>query len=65
MLCCGAFIGRGHKRLAPVVDHDHETNRFRGVIHFGCNAALGMLGDNIEGLSLALSYLKFSAYKEQ
>lgn len=39
------------------IDHDHETGNVRGLLCISCNAALGMLGDNIEGLERALSYL--------
>lgn len=34
----------GH--LGPVVDHNHETGDIRGVLCFGCNAALGLVHDN-------------------
>lgn len=40
------------------VDHCHETGRVRGLLCLGCNAGLGMLGDNEEGLTKALNYLK-------
>jgi len=40
-----------------VFDHCHETQLFRGWICRNCNAALGKLGDNSEGLQRALNYL--------
>lgn len=40
------------------VDHDHVSNRVRGLLCLGCNAGLGMLGDNIEGLQKAIKYLE-------
>jgi Recombination endonuclease VII len=40
-----------------VVDHDHETKRFRGLIHGRCNSLLGYAKDDIETLSAAISYL--------
>jgi len=41
-----------------VIDHCHETNVIRGVLCNKCNTAIGMLGDNINGLSRAISYLE-------
>jgi hypothetical protein len=40
------------------VDHDHATGKVRGLLCTSCNHALGVLGDNVEGLELALKYLK-------
>jgi len=48
--------GRKDKRL--VFDHCHETLLPRGWLCDMCNRSIGMLGDNIEGLERALSYLK-------
>ena len=38
-----------------VYDHNHDTMEFRGVLCRACNAAIGGLGDNREGLVKALS----------
>ena len=51
--CCGR---EHHKSL--VIDHDHDTLKFRGWICENCNLGIGKLGDNIEGLEQALSYLR-------
>ena len=40
------------------VDHDHNTNKVRGLLCMSCNVGLGMLGDNAEGLTKALKYIK-------
>jgi len=42
------------------VDHDHITNKIRGLLCFHCNAALGKFGDSIEGLERAIQYLRKS-----
>lgn len=43
------------RKLSP--DHDHNTLEFRGWLCGTCNKAIGMLGDNIEGLTKAINYL--------
>jgi len=47
---------KGGKTLC--YDHDHNTMEFRGVLCTQCNAAIGVLGDDEEGLSRALEYLR-------
>ena len=51
-MCC--------KRVSDsiVLDHCHVTKNFRGWICRFCNAGIGQLQDNIEGVEKALSYLK-------
>ena len=46
------------KKKNLVLDHDHDTEKFRGWICAECNHGLGLLGDNLEGLNRALRYLK-------
>ena len=38
-------------------DHCHITGDFRGVLCMPCNTGLGKLGDNLSGITRALSYL--------
>jgi hypothetical protein len=40
-----------------VLDHDHHKNIFRGWIHDSCNRGIGFLGDNLEGVMNAVTYL--------
>jgi hypothetical protein len=49
--CCGSTSHR------LMLDHDHVTLEYRGWICIKCNTAIGMLGDNIEGVTQALHYL--------
>lgn len=39
-------------------DHDHTTGEFRGVLCRQCNVSIGGLGDTLESLEKAVSYLK-------
>lgn len=52
---CGQLPKPG-RRLS--IDHDHITGLVRGLLCPRCNVALGGLGDTIEGLEAALSYLR-------
>ncbi len=53
---CGGYPGSRTKRLC--VDHDHKTNKVRGLLCKKCNSALGLLGNNIYIVNSALDYLK-------
>lgn len=53
--CCGG-PPVGNKSLS--LDHCHKTGSFRGWLCNKCNTGIGMLGDSLEGLKLAISYLE-------
>lgn len=40
------------------IDHDHETGEVRGLLCSLCNKGIGQLGDSIEILESAITYLK-------
>jgi hypothetical protein len=50
--CCGK------KTENLLVDHDHQTGKFRGWLCKTCNIGIGKLGDNLSGLERAVLYLK-------
>lgn len=41
-----------------VVDHDHNTNKVRGLLHDNCNKALGFVNDDPEILRALANYLE-------
>ena len=54
--CCGNDV-------VPLVwDHDHISMEHRGWLCHNCNTAIGKLGDNLEGVLNAATYLA-KAYK--
>lgn len=51
--------GKGNiKNGSWVLDHDHETNKFRGWLCHKCNRALGVFNDDYKILLKAVDYLK-------
>lgn len=40
------------------VDHNHKSNKIRGLLCLNCNAGLGNFRDNITLLKKAISYLE-------
>lgn len=44
--------------ISLAVDHDHKTNKIRGLLCSSCNKALGFLKDDISILEKAIKYLK-------
>lgn len=57
--CC-AICGVHESELtrALYVDHDHETESFRGLLCSRCNTGLGMFADDTRLLQIAMLYLK-------
>lgn len=55
-VCC--LCGRPPKTKQLSVDHCHESGQIRGLLCQPCNAALGRMGDNEEGVLRALDYLR-------
>jgi len=57
--CCGkpSYWGHGAPK-SLVLDHDHKTEKFRGWLCDHCNVGIGLLGDDIEGLQMAMAYLQ-------
>ena len=52
------YIPRDRKIPPWVLDHDHETGKFRGWLCTSCNLGLGKLGDSISSVKKALKYLE-------
>jgi hypothetical protein len=57
--CCA--ICKKHQselKKSLFVDHDHNTEKIRGLICFRCNAALGLFNDDINNLLNAIKHLQ-------
>jgi hypothetical protein len=46
-----------YKGTSVSMDHDHETNKPRELVHNNCNCVLGYAEDKIEVLQAAIAYL--------
>lgn len=42
---------------AVTIDHDHDTNEVRGLLCGTCNAAIGLLNEDVATVARALDYL--------
>ncbi len=40
------------------VDHDHSTDKVRGILCDACNKALGVFGDSLAGVMRVVKYLR-------
>ena len=53
---CGLHQDNFNKALS--VDHDHKTNKVRGLLCYNCNLALGHVSDSKEILLKLIKYLE-------
>ena len=56
--CCGKIPLGSNGKIKWCLDHNHQTNTFRGWLCERCNLGIGQLGDNIDGVQKAVKYLK-------
>ena len=45
------------KKDKLVIDHNHRTNKIRGLLCGNCNSAIGFMKENIQTLNNAINYL--------
>lgn len=57
-ICFCLLVGIHKENNSPVIDHNHITGEFRGILCHKCNRALGCFQDNIDILELAVLYLQ-------
>lgn len=57
--CCAICnVHKSNWNIPLCVDHDHATNKIRGLLCRSCNSALGLFGDNPINLRNAATYLE-------
>lgn len=57
---CGEPIdgSKMQRRDSPAIDHCHSTGQVRGVLHSGCNIALGVVGESPARLRALADYIE-------
>ena len=48
---------RGRAKLIACVDHDHKTNKIRGLLCASCNSLIGLAEENVSILQSGIEYL--------
>jgi hypothetical protein len=56
--CCDACGSKVHAGRNWNTDHNHRTNKVRGILCGPCNLTLGMVDDSVERLYLLVNYLE-------
>lgn len=57
-LCLGCKRHQSQFKQSLVVDHNHRTEKIRGLLCNQCNTALGLVKDNTETLLRLVDYLQ-------
>lgn len=60
LICNKDIVLMGHASNSAYVDHDHKTNKIRGLLCHNCNSLLGNAKDSIIILLKAATYLQNS-----
>ena len=55
---CGIPADKAPGKGVLCVDHDHETNKIRGLLCSRCNTGIGLFFDDVLILQNAINYLK-------
>jgi hypothetical protein len=61
--CCAICVEPLDKAEKTHIDHNHHTNKVRGILCHGCNTSLGGFRDSIKILKSAQKYLEKYAEK--
>jgi hypothetical protein len=56
--CGEAMPTKDDRGYFPPVDHDHETNKIRGIVHTKCNRGIGLFNDSPDRMRKVADYLE-------
>jgi hypothetical protein len=62
--CAGCGVEQYELERMFVVDHNHATGMTRGLLCYGCNQVLGLVGDNSNTLRSLADYLDADGYAQ-
>ena len=52
------IVNVSNRQNNPHIDHNHKTNKIRGILCGNCNMGLGHFKDNLDVLKNAIKYLE-------
>jgi hypothetical protein len=56
--CCGVEYNSETHKKRFAVDHNHATNKIRGILCHPCNTSLGLLKEDLNRLKLLANYIE-------
>ncbi|MHA2123226.1 MAG: endonuclease domain-containing protein [Promethearchaeota archaeon] len=61
-LICNRNFDYRSRSTRPTIDHNHYTNKIRGLLCFKCNIGISMFNENIDILKHAIGYIEYDKF---